>query len=241
MQQYYLVKLRLRANICIMDSMRSFEKKIFFLVLYILTLGVLVSYIDKKIFESYFVYEDHTVEWLTFGILAIMSYICFNRLRKALGKKGKPYILGCLLGGLIFIFGAGEEVSWFQRQIGYKSSDFFENNNSQHETNFHNLVLSNGKKINKIVFGTGLGILIGFYLLVLPLLYRKNQLTKNLVNNWAVPVAKKHHVEAYIFMVILATLIPTSKKGELLEFSGVAIFLLILLYPLNEDNFNLSD
>lgn len=220
-----------------MEKLRSIEKKVYSVVFYLLTIGLLVSYSNKERFEGYFVYEDNTVEWLTFGVLAIMAGICFRRFFAFKNKKSKMFLFGTLFAGLLFTFGAGEEVSWFQRQIGYKSSDFFEKHNSQHETNLHNLVLKNGKKINKIIFGTGLGIIIGLYLLVLPLLYDRNSGVKNWADTWGIPIPKGHHIQAYIAMALIASLIHTPKKGELLEFSGVTVFFLILLYPKNEHIF----
>jgi len=44
----------------------------------------------------------------------------------------------CLLLGFIFLFGAGEEVSWGQRELHFKTPDFLESNR-QKEANIHNL------------------------------------------------------------------------------------------------------
>ena len=40
---------------------------------------------------------------------------------------------------LIFIFGAGEEISWGQRIFNVESSEYFLENNAQGETNLHNM------------------------------------------------------------------------------------------------------
>ncbi|MCL2451890.1 hypothetical protein FWD20_03435 [Candidatus Saccharibacteria bacterium] len=58
--------------------------------------------------------------------------------RYALKKKILPAIFACLII-LILILMAGEEISWGQRIFGWSTPEFFLENNSQRETNFHNL------------------------------------------------------------------------------------------------------
>jgi hypothetical protein len=77
-----------------------------------------------------------------------------------------------VLMGLVFVFGAGEEISWGQRILNIESSEFFVKHNAQREINIHNLIV-NGKKINKIIFGTSLGVCIGAYFLSLWTLEKK--------------------------------------------------------------------
>ena len=74
------------------------------------------------------------------------------------------------LCGLVFLFGAGEEISWGQRIFNTESSEFFLKNNAQQETNLHNLVVG-GVKINKLVFGKGIAIFIVLYLVVFPIIW----------------------------------------------------------------------
>jgi hypothetical protein len=46
-----------------------------------------------------------------------------------------------LLLALAFFFGAGEELSWGQRIVGFESPELFKERNIQKELNFHNLML----------------------------------------------------------------------------------------------------
>ena len=54
-------------------------------------------------------------------------------------------------------FGAGEEISWGQRIFHIESSKFFNENNSQKETNLHNMIVD-GVKLNKLIFSNLLSI-----------------------------------------------------------------------------------
>ena len=63
---------------------------------------------------------------------AILTY---NFIKK---KQVLPTIFACLLI-VVLVFMAGEELSWGQRIIHWSTPDFFIKNNSQHETNLHNL------------------------------------------------------------------------------------------------------
>src|SRR5690606_5826178 len=100
-----------------------------------------------------------------------------------------------------FIFGAGEEISWGQRILNIESTEFFQKNNAQGETNLHNLVVGE-TKINKLIFGTILGILIASYCLILPTLARKVPAVMKLVEKFGVPIPRGHHVIAYLIIFL---------------------------------------
>jgi hypothetical protein len=220
-----------------MSELNKTEKIVLSFVGYIVTMGLFISYANIDLFKNHYVAEDKTIEWLTFVILLAMSLICFKRYKLLKNKRGKLFSLCTLAASFIFLFGAGEEASWGQRQLKFTVPQFFVDNNSQHEANIHNLVV-NGKKINKIIFGTGLAVVVSSYLLLLPYYYRRKKGLAKKVDELALPIAQYHHVFAYLLLFIITSLIPTSKRGELLEFGGVSIFLLILLFPLNKKIFN---
>src|SRR5690606_35883388 len=100
--------------------------------------------------------------------------------------------LGTFLFVVLFLFAAGEEISWGQRIFGVESSEFFIENNAQGETNLHNLVVGE-KKINKIIFSQLLFLVMFIYLIITPILFRKYKWFKDLANNFAVPIVKWHH------------------------------------------------
>ncbi len=137
---------------------------------------------------------------------------------------------------VLFLFAAGEEISWGQRIFGVESSEFFIENNAQGETNLHNLVVGE-KKINKIIFSQLLFLVMFLYLLITPILFRKFSWFKNLANKFAVPIVKWHHTIAFIVVTVLVALNPASRKWEVYELAFGAIFFLIFLGPLNKEIF----
>lgn len=197
-------------------------------------LGLLLSHINLPYFEGNYVVEDGVIEWLSVDALLLSFGLTFFRIFKIKLSKGLPFLIGLSLFAALFIFGAGEEISWGQRIFNIESSQFFKTHNSQGETNIHNLVFQ-GKKINKIIFGTLLGICVGIYFLILPVLYRKMERIKKLVNKWALPIPQNRHILGYLVLFVLVQMMPTPKKGEILEFGGTFIFFILILFPLNKE------
>lgn len=214
------------------------HEKISFTIIFVLVfLGIALSHYDLVLFEGLYAREDGPLEWLSVLALLFGATICFMR-AKALTPFRKPLFIICtLVLGSLFIFGAGEEISWGQRILGVKSPDFFMTHNSQMETNFHNLIIG-GKKINKIIFGTLLGIIIGFYFLILPFLYRGVPKVKKIVDAMGVPLPKNFHIILYVLLAISAEFVAGGKKGEILEFGGCWIFVLMVLNPFNREIFS---
>lgn len=215
---------------------KRIERTTLLVLLTLIVVGVLLSFFDLHFFEKKYVVEDGPLEWLTVVALLIGAYICIKRIASL--RKSKPLFFLICTGILacLFLFGAGEEISWGQRLLGIESSDFFKKHNAQAETNLHNLVFR-GKKINKIIFGTTLGIFIALYLLLLPYLFRKVKGIQKFVKTFAMPIPQNVHIYSYIILFALASISPSSKKGELLEFGGSILFLLIIHRPLNLDLF----
>jgi hypothetical protein len=217
--------------------MASAEKVFLSLTFSFVIIGAVISRIDIQLFEEWYVTEDGLIEWLTVLALLSSAMISFYR-AKILKNSRRPIFVASLIGvGLVFLFGVGEEISWGQRIFNFESTEFFRRSNTQGETNLHNLVLG-GIKINKLVFGTLLGILIVFYLLILPVLYRKTDKINKLVDFFAIPVPKWSHTACFVLLVVISESIPGGKKWEILEFGGCWIFAMILLRPYNSDIFS---
>jgi hypothetical protein len=212
--------------------MINLERVMYVFVFITALVGVISSNMNLQWYEGFYVREDGIVEWLTVLGLLVGSIACFHRAKILRPFRGTLFISCTIFLGFLFLFGLGEEISWGQRIFDIKSSEFFLKNNSQGETNLHNLVVG-GTKINKLIFGTILGILIGFYFLILPFLYRKVEKVKKLVDMMAIPLPKIFHIVAYLVLVGLTELIAGGKKGEILEFGGVWIFVLMLFAPYN--------
>ena len=199
--------------------------------------SIAMKYINNDFFVSVIATEDGVIEWLTVVGLALTSIVCFRRVMLLKGEKSTLFIFMTSLLGLAFLFGAGEEISWGQRIFNTQSSEFFLQHNAQGETNLHNLVVG-GKKINKIVFGIGLHLVLLIYLLVLVPLYKRKQGLKDFMDRFAVPIATPYQVVSYLIMLtVIQVIMDDSKRGELAEFAGSFLFFLNIAFPYNRELF----
>lgn len=217
--------------------MKIAEKVTYGLVFLFAIIGVYFAYTDMAYFEGTYVREDGFIEWLTVVALLSGSFLAFYRAAILKVFRG-PWFSFCLVVlGCLFFFGAGEEISWGQRIFNIQSSDFFMAHNSQGETNLHNLVVG-GKKINKIIFGTFLGIFVAVYFLILPFVYRKVEKVKKLIDSCAIPVPKYIHIVFVLIVVGIVEIIGLAadghgKKGEIMEFGLCWVFVLLFFAPYN--------
>ena len=203
-------------------------------------IGFTWSYIDHDSFKAYYVMEDGFTEWSTVVFLLIGLFVCVKRVLILKGHRPPLFLFMTSLLAVFFFFGAGEEISWGQRIFNIESSEFFTENNAQGETNLHNLVVGD-TKLNKVIFGRGIGILLLLYLVVLIPLYKRKAGVKQFVDKFAVPIAQNYQIAAYIVLLIVVQVImASSKKGEMLEFAGSIIFLLNVAFPYNRSIFEVN-
>ncbi|MFZ8933033.1 MAG: hypothetical protein ACO20H_08600 [Bacteriovoracaceae bacterium] len=217
--------------------MKTFEKFVTAIVVFFVGLGLYLSITDMPFYEGVYVKEDGPLEWLTFVALVLGSVLCFYRVYILRPFRSGVFRTCLFLLGLVFVFGAGEEISWGQRIFDIKSPEFFVQNNSQQETNLHNLILGD-IKVNRLFFGLILGIMVGLYLLVLPLLYKKFEKVRDFVNAVAFPVPRPIHILLFIVVFAMSEMSPSGKKGELIEFGGCWMFLIMTFNPWNRDVFS---
>lgn len=188
-----------------------------------------------------YVREDGPLEWLTVVALLVGSIMNIYRARILAPFRNKRFVLGLYFLAVVFFFGLGEEISWGQRiwesMFDFKVPSFFMQYNSQGEMNLHNLRFG-GVKINKLIFGTFLGIGIVFYFLILPVLYRKKASVKEFIDSIAFPLPRGYHIVAYVSLAVIAEFIAGGKKGEILEFGGTWIVLLMIFEPYNREIFS---
>ncbi|MDP3311805.1 hypothetical protein [Lutibacter sp.] len=210
------------------------EKLAYLFLILVYILGIYFANTNLTFFDEVFTKEDDFVEYGTAFLLFCSSILLFYRLLKLFTVKKIFWKIGILFMAAVFLFGAGEEISWGQRIFNVESSEYFIENNAQGETNLHNLVVE-GKKVNKIIFSQLLTLILVLYLLVTPLLYRKFDAVKKLANLFAVPIVKWHHTIAFLLGTVLLMFINSTRKWELYELAFGAIFFLIFLNPFNKN------
>jgi hypothetical protein len=218
-------------------SLNIIEKGFLAIVFILMLIGVVAAWVNKDWFLGQYVAEDHFIEDVTLIPLAIITITCIIYLIKYARKKNAWFFLTYLAFGFASFFVLGEEISWGQRIFNFKTSEYFQEHNSQGEENIHNLILD-GEKLNKIIFTDALIASVVIYLVGVPLLYRRNEKFKNFINRSAFPVARLYQVIACTLVFGLSFLTFDPKGAELLEFGGSAMFMLIILYPLNKYAFS---
>jgi hypothetical protein len=206
------------------------------LIALILLIGFVLVFTNLPLFERYTV-EDGIVEWLTVLGLLLASVTCFKRAVQLRAYRSWLFITGCVLLGVLLFFGAGEEISWGQRIFSIESSEYFKQNNTQGETNFHNLVVG-GVRINRWIFSFLMTALMAIYVIIMPLLYRSKKWMQRFVTYCGIPLPKIYQVVAFVALFALTTLIPHEKRAELLEAGTALMLFLIIRYPANPHTFS---
>lgn len=223
-----------------MKDLSRAEKLVLTFVAIVIGTGIFLYRIDIDFYDRHFANEDGFVEWATVLALLVGMVVCFRRVWVLRGQRPVLFLLMTSLLGLFLLFGAGEELSWGQRLFGLESGDFFREHNSQGETNLHNLVID-GIRINKLVFGRVLQILLVVYLAVVIPLYRRKMAVRRSMDGLAIPIATNYQIAAIILvLLLLQVLVVGPRKSELLEFAGSFIFLLTIAFPGNRSLFQAS-
>jgi len=170
------------------------------------------------------VQEDGIVEYASAFALLFLSLWLIATALKHRKEKSTLWFMAQVGMGLVFFFGFGEEISWGQRIFNVESSQYFLENNTQQETNLHNLVV-NGTDVNKVIFATGLVIAISAYFLFSNLLYNRVIWFKKIVHQFSIPLPKLVHVLIILVFTIFMLLFEARKQWEAWELSFVAILL----------------
>ena len=216
-----------------MKTLTKTDKIAYIFLLLVFALGIYYANTDLQYFDEFYTKEDGFAEYGTAFLLFCSSILLISRFFKLKKYKKSLWKLGIIAIALVFIFGAGEEISWGQRIFNIESSEYFKENNAQAETNLHNLVVD-GKKVNKIIFSQLLTAVLVIYLIITPFLYRKFNWVKNLANLFAVPIVQWHQTIAFLVVTGLLVFMNSERKWELYELAFGVIFFLIFLNPLNK-------
>lgn len=140
-----------------------------------------------------------------------------------------------------FLFGAGEEISWGQRIIGWETTGYFAKHNVQNETTLHNLAFGN-EQLAKSLFGRYLTIAILLYLVVLPFLYPRVKIIATLTDTVMLPLPSlRHGVTAVAASLVIAIFATVPRKWEAYEFIFSLITISIFMAPANLHQFQRSE
>ena len=213
--------------------MKITEKLIVSFLIITVVIGIYFFYTNKD-FYAYLVQEDGFFENLTSIFLFWSSFYLFYFFINNIKLKSIWWKMGIIIMIIGLFFGAGEEISWGQRIFHIESSKFFNENNSQKETNLHNMIVD-GVKLNKLIFSNLLSIIFSIYFLILPILWRKNNFIKKTINQFGIPIANNYQV--IIFMIsslIIILSISNERKWEIWEYTFALTMFLIVLNPLNK-------
>jgi len=85
------------------------EKLVLGLILLMMLVGFILVFTNVPLFERYTV-EDGLVEWLTVIALLLAAGTAFSRAGQLRQYRSWLFVLGCVLLGLVLVFGAGEEI-----------------------------------------------------------------------------------------------------------------------------------
>jgi hypothetical protein len=130
-------------------NLQKYFLEIKYLKAYIFSILVIIflSYIDYAFLNDktiiFLAQEDGFFEDLTaicFLAACVLFFLSFLRSRNI--------FLLCL--AFVVFFGAGEEISWGQRILGFKTPDSLAAVNVQHEFNIHNIAIFNDRDLNKV-------------------------------------------------------------------------------------------
>lgn len=205
----------------------------------ILVYGIIIWFITYAKFKStesldaflHVVREDGWVEYLTSLFLILGAVLLGINAVKAAKQGEIKQVIFFSLSMLVFIFGAGEEISWGQRIFGVETGEYFLEKNYQGETNLHNLEIG-GVDLNKLIFSQLMFTVLIFYFVFLPILVYKTKFFRKLVLDFGVPMPRIHHT-----FMLLATnsaiifFINMKKESELHELALTGIFFLVFLKP----------
>jgi hypothetical protein len=205
--------------------------------MYPLLLIFLALAIYTQYFEAVMVSEDGFFQWITFFTLLFSSLMSFYRANILKPFRGKPFSLYLIILGFIFLIFALDEVSWFQRVLGFNSPLFFQKYNTNKQFNFHHLIIY-GININNLVFTLSVKFLATLYFLVLPFFYNKINKVKNVINRFAIALPRYTHTGAYLVLTVMVALIPSDQRTVIFEFGFYWILVLMMYNPLNDEVFS---
>ena len=214
------------------EEMRREEKAVLAMTLILVLNSMFLAWINLPYFENFWVERSGFLKQLQPIFMLIIAGLSFYRAYIFRHQRPKTFLAGSIFLGLLFCFAFGETITWGQRIFEFKSPEFFIKHNTQGMVTIHNLYFDD-IKINRLVFGLWLGIGLGIYGIFGTLLYDSEKWFGKFADKWGIPIARYYHVVALAVAFALSKMVFSGKKGEVLQFAGLAIFMLIFFNPKN--------
>jgi hypothetical protein len=191
-------------------------------------------------FGGRFAVEDGPIEYATSLLLLISSFVLARHAVRLFGA-GRALSGGFLaLYAFLFLFGAGEEVSWTQRLIGFETPESLKDMNVQGELTLHNMAWGD-THIAHTIFGTGLAAVVTLYLCVFPFLYPRVRWIARLADALMVPVPSPRHAAVTLAATVVVGLVNLPRQWEVYEFVFSLMTLSVFLYPANAHRFAVGE
>jgi hypothetical protein len=187
-------------------------------------------------FGGRFAVEDGPIEYATSLFLLISSFVLARHAVRLFGAGRALSGAFLALYAFLFLFGAGEEVSWTQRLVGFETPDSLKDANVQGELTLHNMAWGD-THIAHTIFGTGLAAVVTLYLCVLPFLYSRVRWIAGLADAFMVPVPSPRHAAVTLAATIVVGAVNLPRQWEVYEFVFSLMTLSAFLYPANEHRF----
>lgn len=227
------------SNLFFPEHFGQLERFGFPTMIFIAVYGFFLSVMNPEYFRDIYTMKYGFLCYLQtlfiFIMLLISLYRGYHFLR--LGDYLKVFIALCFVA--LFVFGVGEKLRWGQFIFSLDVPDFFRQHNAQGQITIHNLRFGDFS-VNKVIFGTGLGILIAIYCIIMPWAYDRFQGFKAFINRLGLPMASWPQVLWYLIGAIIALNIPASRRGEVLELVGCFSIAMIWAFPKNRHLFDFS-
>src|SRR6266508_56087 len=108
------------------------ERIVLVLLAALTAIGVALAVYDARLFRVY-TSEDGAIENLTVAALLGGAVVCCRRIWRLRAGRSLLFLASTALLGVLFVAAVGEELSWGQHFVGFKTPEFFQQPNAQRE------------------------------------------------------------------------------------------------------------
>lgn len=213
----------------------------FFIVFLVVSSGVVLSNQNFKYYNTFLMAKNGPVESLTSVAFIIGVVLGFYR-SKILGPFRKSsFVLGLHSISCLYLIGFLDEINYGQRLwqflFDFEVPIFFKKYNIFGEMNFHYIQV-NILNRSFFIFDFFIYFFLFSYFGVFPLIYKRADKIKEIIDFYAIPVARSYHFISLLFLLLLFFSIKGIQSSDFLEFICVSLVLLVMFEPLNREVFS---